>query len=721
MGDLSVGSSGIVAVDDDPGHADADGARPEGTDLDAATADGDGPRSAGGRGRFTVACVGGLAVVTVPFVWVLWSLWGPVDPLRPSNYQDNFYDLQTRAMFHGHLWLANGSLGIEGFIHGGHTYTYFGLFPSIIRMPILALTGSLDGKLTPSSLLIAWFLTGLFATLLLWRVRVLIRGNASLGWAEASAFGILVSTVMGGTIWMLLGATPFVFNEDIAWSVCLTTGALFTLLGVVERPGWGRVVASGILVLCANLDRATTGWATALAAGLIAVWFAVGRGGKENRRWFVPMLGAGLVPLVISCAVNYSKFGVLFGVSNFEQVWTHVNAYRRRFLAANHNAEEGLIFAPTNLLTYLRPDGLRLTSVFPFITLPATPPTAVSGVLFDRLYRTASLPSSTPLLFVLSGWGLVTAFRPRPVGRVALTRLLLLSAGSAGAALMLWGYIAPRYLADFCPFLTLASAVAMVDIWRRLEGRAPGVRGTALGVIAAVAAFSIAANVGMAITPNEEWNSTQVLHYVETQKTISDVTGHPLASQVVRGSSLPPWGPADQLYVVGACDGLYISNGEDYSTVPSSQYARTTWMVVERGHQFQHTFRLTVRPVSGGTETMALVDAGPDTVSVSATATAVPDRVRLTFGLYGPGPPSYGNPFLVPTHTTHDLVVITDPAKHVVQAVMDGNTNLLKYVPVARPIVGRPSGHSQGPTPALSMVDTTSSSPEPTLCRSLDK
>ena len=112
-----------------------------------------------------------------------------------------------------------------------------------------------------------------------------------------------------------------------------------------------------------------------------------------------------MIPLAVGCVVNYSKFGVLFGVSNFDQVWTHVNAYRRKFLAANHNSEYGTIFVPTNLLAYFRPDGLRLTSVFPFITLPVGPPRALSGVLFDRLYRTASLPASTPLLFLLSCLG----------------------------------------------------------------------------------------------------------------------------------------------------------------------------------------------------------------------------------------------------------------------------------------------------------------------------
>ncbi len=661
-----------------------------------------------------------VALTSVPFVWTLWSLWGPTQPLRPSNYQDNFYDLQTRAMLHGHLWLANGALGIEGFVYGGHQYTYFGLFPSLIRMPILLVTSSLDGRLTAPYILAAWLLTGLFSTLLFWRVRILIRGEAPMGRSEASAFGVLVATVMAGTIWMLLAATPFVFNEDIAWSVCLTIASLFALLGVIERPSWWRVTASGVLILCANLDRATTGWACAVGAGLIAVWFALGRGGPENRRWCLPVLLAGLIPLAVGCAVNYSKFGVLFGVSNFEQIWTHVNAYRRVFLAHNHNAEEGIIFVPTNVLTYLRPDGLRLSSLFPFITLPAHPPAALGGVLFDRRYRTASLTASTPLLFVLGCWGLVTAFRPKPIGRVALTRLLLLASGSAGAALMLWGYIAPRYLGDFVPFLVLAGAVAMGDIWRRLDGRSRRLRLGALGALTVAAVFSIVANFGMAVTPNEEWTGNQALHYVEAQKSAADLTGQSLSSRVVRGSTLPTWGPADQLFVVGDCDGLYISNGEDYSTVPSAQFTRTTWLVVERGHAFEHTFRLTVRPVSGSTEGVSLVSAGDSTVAVSATKVADPRLVKLTYGLYGPGRHKYGISFEVPANSTHTVNVITDPAKHLIEATTDGAVNLQLSTNVGRPIVPDAArAHSQGVPPALIAVDTTASSPQPTLCRSL--
>ena len=73
----------------------------------------------------------------------------------------------------GHLYVPAGSLGLEGFLYKGHTYTYFGLFPSMLRIPIFLFTHSLDGKLTGCSLLLAWLLTGTFTSMLIWRTRVM--------------------------------------------------------------------------------------------------------------------------------------------------------------------------------------------------------------------------------------------------------------------------------------------------------------------------------------------------------------------------------------------------------------------------------------------------------------------------------------------------------------------------------------------------------------------
>ena len=261
-------------------------------------------------------------------------------------------------------------------------------------MPILLVTSSFDGQLTAPSILFAWLFTSFFSSLMLWRVRILMRGEVALGRAEAVSYGALVGTIMGGSVILYLAATPFIYNEDFAWSVPLTVGSLFALLGVLERPTRGRVILSGVLVLCANLDRSPPGWACVIVALLIAVWFAMGRGGDSNRRWFIPMLMVGIVPFVLSCVVTYAKFGIPVGLPMAEQVWATVNAHRRYFLAANGGKAFSPAFLPSTLWAYLQPFGIRLSGLFPFIT----PPGRSCGMVgrrrrsISRIRRPASRP-----------------------------------------------------------------------------------------------------------------------------------------------------------------------------------------------------------------------------------------------------------------------------------------------------------------------------------------
>ena len=98
-------------------------------------------------------------VLVLPAFWLTFVDWRDHVTLFPRNPQGDVYDLQTRALLSGHLNVPTGSLGVEGFIHDGQTYTYFGLFPSLMRLPILMVTHSLDGRLTAMSLFFAWIAT----------------------------------------------------------------------------------------------------------------------------------------------------------------------------------------------------------------------------------------------------------------------------------------------------------------------------------------------------------------------------------------------------------------------------------------------------------------------------------------------------------------------------------------------------------------------------------
>jgi hypothetical protein len=667
------------------------------------------------RRRFTAAVSIGFAAVTVPFLWILWDLWtGTLDPTR-QVYPNNFYDLQARAMFHGHLFLPKGSIGIEAFVHDGRQYTYFGLFPSLLRMPVLLLTSAFDGKLTAPSMLLAWLATGLFVSLLVWRVRILLRGRAALGLAEAAGYGLLVAAITGGSVLMYLAATPKVSHEDLAWSVALTIGAMFALLGVLERPSRGRIVASGLLVLAAALDRGSTGYGCVLAALLVAGWFAVGLGGRDQRRWALPALAAGLVPLVLMLAINAVKFGHLFGFSEADQVWTQVNEHRAHFLAVNGGSSFGLRFLPTTIDAYLRPTALHVSSAFPFIGLPTAPVQAVGNVLLDQTYPTASITASMPLLVLLGIWGVVTAFRPHAPGRARLCCVLLVSAAAATAGVLVFGYIADRYLADFLPFLALAAVIGMVDVWRRLGGRAA--RGVALALIAVVAVFGVWANVGAAITPSALWTTPQGRSFVSAQRSIS---GGSVDSLVERGRVLPYWAPAGTLFAIDGCSGLYVSTGFSYDTVPGEQLQHETWDPVEQGAGINHQVRVRfTRTVTRSDKPVTLMTYGGASLEVVPIGA---DLVRVT--VVNAGAPSVhwpsasSDPVHIRPGRNYYVGVMTDP--NLTAIAVTGLGGIQHYLAGSGPavVVSTPSTGGGGPE-YLSVKDVSKSPPPATSCRAL--
>ena len=609
------------------------------------------------RHRFTVAVIVGLAVVSVPYLWILWDLWtGSADPFRLVS-PANFYDLQARAMLAGHLYVPNGSLGIEAFVHNGRQYTYFGLFPSLLRMPVLAVTHQFDGRLTAPSMLLAWMVTGVSTSLLLWRVRILARGAAILGVAEAVCSGVLVATITGGSVLLYLAASPKTTHEDLAWSVALAIPTVFALLGVVERPSGRRVMASGVLVLLTALNRSTTGYACIIAALLIAAWFAVAPAEDRHRRWALPMAAVGLVALAVACLVNWSKLGMPLGLSEADQVWTQVNAHRRYYLASNGGNAFGLQFLPSTLVAYMRPAGLHVSSAFPFLSLPTAPAAAVGHVVLDEVYPTASIPASMPLLFVLACWGLVTAFRRRAVGRVNLTRILLVATAAGTAGVLFFGYIADRYLADFLPFLALAAMIGLVDVWRRLEGRSRPVRMSVVAVVAVLGVFGVWANIGAAVTPTALWTSNQAKQFVTRAASFGG------AGPVEHVRRLPYFAPAGTIDVVGDCSGLYVSTGFSYSTVPGQQLQHETWIPVEQGPGSSNRLTLEFnRPVEPGDPPVRLLTDGRSTLVAEPVGTG---RVRLV--VQHPGTPSIDwptdstGPLPVRPGVPYPITVTTDP------------------------------------------------------------
>ena len=653
--------------------------------------------------------------MTLPFLWVLWDLWtGKVDPLRAVS-PSNFYDLQGRAMLGGHFDLPPGSIGIEAFLHAGRTYTYFGLFPSLLRLPVLAVTHAYDGRLTAPSILAAWLVACVSACLLYWRVRVVVRGAAPMGWAEAVAAGASLAALTGGSVLVYLAATPKVSHEDLAWSVALTIACLFALLGVLERPSWGRLAAAAVLMVAAVLDRGPTGYACALGALLAGGRLFLRPASPEQRRWALPTACIGIGALVVSGVVGWLKLGQPFGLSEADQVWTHLNAHRRAYLAANGGNAFGLRFLPSTLRAYLDPLGIHLQGAFPYVTLPTAPPVAVGSVILDNTYPTFGIPASMPLWTAGAVWGVITAFRPRPVGSVALVRVLLVAAASAMAGILLFGYIADRYLGDAVPFLALAGAVGLCDLWRRLDAGRRTVRRAAVVGLCLLASFEVWANVGAALTPSGLWTPTQSLAFVQRQLALD-----PAATQrLVRvGDRLPYFAPAGTIYAMADCSGVYVSTGFSYATVPGQQLQHETWDPVLQGPGIVHVAEVRfTRPVRSGDAPVTVLTWGRTSVQLVPSG---PGTVRTVVvdpgGPPGEWPPTTTAPQPVEAGRTYQIEVITDPN---LQSITAGGLGggVVHFLAGTGPAVVPVT--PDGAAGAASVRDVTPPAPSMALCRQL--
>ena len=530
----------------------------------------DGPLAATSSVRadpLTRACRIGAAIGLIPYLAILWDFgFHPMRRMTADGLNADFFDVQARALFDGHFHVPPGSLGIEAFIVDGRHYMYFGVFPAILRMPILLVTDGLDGKLTAPSMLLGWFVLVLALTRLIRLVRTAVVGDRPVESREAVLCGMLMASTVGGSVLLYVASQPWVYHEVYVWNVALTIGAAASLVAVWDRADRRNLAIAFAFTLATMLNRAPAGWAMAVAAIATGGWMAWSRraspDARTGRRRGMWLAAGGAMSIVVGSAVNMAKFGHVFRFPLDKQLWTKMSIHRRLVLQANDGRIDGPQFIATTLRAYFRPDGVRFVRHFPFITPPATPPSPVGDVTLDESFRTASITATMPFLLVLAVWGLVVVVRSRGTG-IAKVRLPL-----AGTILLLYGvvafgYVAPRYTSEFIPALAFAGAVGVVDISRRLAGRRTRVAPVLSIVLTLLATYGTVANGAIAlVNERQRWRGSPLEQLIELQVQVGRVTGNPVRDLVRNVDELPPRGLADELAVVGDCDALYVGTGE---------------------------------------------------------------------------------------------------------------------------------------------------------------
>jgi len=622
--------------------------------------------------RFAVGSATGIALALPVLSWMV-NL-GNWDFVQRGFFTD-FYDVQARALVHGHWNMPPQVLGIEAFVVHGRSYMYFGPFPSFLRLPVLLATSSLDGRLTQLSMLLAFTIALVCSARLSWKIRALVT-SSPVTRVEAVIVGVSMAVIGIGSVFIFLAGQAVVYHEAEAWGAALAIAAFDALVSFLVRPSNGRIALTGAFATFALLTRASVGLGPVAALGLLAVVHAVAAARRHGQRWrsrpdhpapqgvrslawlgipdsapgttrTIALAVATVVALGCFAWVNDAKFGTLFSVPFSTQLAVSDYPAVKAVIHANGGTFLRLKYVPTGLLQYLRPDALRFTRLYPFVSFPP-PATLVGHVAYATRLPASSVTSTMPAFTVAGAIGVWAVFRSRrrrrtrrderPQPDLAVLRIPVLAAGVGIVGSLEIAYVAHRYLADWMPLLVLVGLAGLTVLVERARTMARWTRRSMVAVGCVLAAFGVLSNLALAILYQRELNwstpTSARAQFVSLREHVDrSLFGSP-AHHVVRVAGLPAVAPAGTLAVVGNCAALYQSGGDKWDAVEQSAAAGHYRLRVTFASLPRHNVHwpLVVTGSRGAGDIVGVRRVGPDEVSLGYLYQAPP------FALWIAGP-----------------------------------------------------------------------------------
>lgn len=440
-----------------------------------------------------------VATVTM-FLYAFWltsdHTWNP-DGAKASGLDSGFfYWDQAKSLMRAQLHVVPPShkyWWLECFTIEHKCYGYFGITPSLMRVPAVVLFGDTFVGLAPLFVAVA-------VAVAFWAAMDLVRqvlaqyveAHPEVSDRFAVRWMVVVGALLGPASILVLVARGRVYEEAVAWSaafLCLT----FNLVYRWSRNRTDLFLYGAILTASlATLSRPSA-IPAAVVLGVAVVVVGWRWGGITTR-----VLGASLaaVPAVAFAFVFWRKFGSLSFPWQLYGPYISVPSFTR-VIDNNHGSTVGLRFALTNLANYFRPDSIRLELGPPWATLRSVDsadliilPTTRAGQVWGN--RIPSLTNVMPVPLVLTVIACV-----QHAGRVvkratrdaALMPTAMLVAGIAGGVpAILYYALAGRYLGDLYPLMVVGTAFSLP--WLLDRARRPGPRGRWIFPVISVLAFA---------------------------------------------------------------------------------------------------------------------------------------------------------------------------------------------------------------------------------------
>ena len=216
------------------------------------------------------------------------------------------------SLLHGSFDVDPQTVGTEGRIHNGLTYSYFGILPALLRLPFLASANFANTDFTRLSCVAA---VGVMAGFKLASVLAVWRAAARPDRRELPVL-FAIAILFGGPQIQFLRSV--IYEEVLLWAVALASVFVYLVIrGYYSQEGFtARLLAplAATAGLCL-LTRVSTALGLYIALGLLMLqlaWRALSAAGPTRLTAFVPVIQAGAILcafLAIAGFINYERWG----------------------------------------------------------------------------------------------------------------------------------------------------------------------------------------------------------------------------------------------------------------------------------------------------------------------------------------------------------------------------------------------------------------------------
>ena len=261
---------------------------------------------------------------------------------RPNaGTASNFFISQSKAVLHGTFAVAPSELPAECYVYFGKCLGYYGLTPSIARIP--------QAMLGLPSFTCVWI--AIWSSLCAYLISKLLHVNNL--WIEKIS---IVSLTSGGALIYLSRAA--VYEEAIVASLAFGLAAMYFWLRSIQTYSLKLAVLVLVVLTLGSHSRPTVfGLCIGIGIGTLFLF--------QNWKFRIFGLLYIFIPLATVFSVNWMKFRMLIpNLSLNEQVpeathWANI-------FASNGSRDMSLGFIFTTGWNYFRIDGLSVSSAFPF-------------------------------------------------------------------------------------------------------------------------------------------------------------------------------------------------------------------------------------------------------------------------------------------------------------------------------------------------------------------